>query len=113
MVDPGEGGGDLGAQVGLGEQDEFEDVALLDDDAAVHVHLGEGEAGIEEHAAQRAGVGEAERERRAGAVTVGLLAAGGVGDAKASGGDPIAEDGVEGVLEHSFSARDRAIPGQS
>ena len=64
VVDPGEGGGDLGAQVGLGEQDELEDVALLDDDAALHVHLGEGEAGIEEHAAERAGVGEAERERR-------------------------------------------------
>ena len=95
-------GGELGARVVLGERDEVVDVALLDDDAAVHVHLGEGEAGIEEDAADRAGVGEAERKRAAAAVAIGLLVAGWVDDAEASAGDLIAENGVEGFFEHSF-----------
>ena len=54
VQDPGGRGGDLGARVGLGERDQVVDVALLDDEAAVHVHLGEGEAGIEQRCARSA-----------------------------------------------------------
>ena len=72
VEDLGAGGGDLGAGVGLGERDQLVDVAGLDDEPAVHVHLGDREGRVEQDGAQRAGVGDAERQRRAGAVAVGF-----------------------------------------
>ena len=51
---PGRRGGDLGAGVGLGERDQLVDVALLEDEPAVHVHLGDGEARVEERCARSA-----------------------------------------------------------
>ena len=71
VLHPGAGGGELRAGVGLGQRDQVVDVAFVEEEAAVHVHLGGRELGVEQHRPQRAGIGEAERERRAAAVAVG------------------------------------------